>query len=101
MKNNVYIYIFIIAAVTYALRVIPLTVFKKPIKSRFIKSFLYYLPYVTLTVMTFPAIIYATESVYTGIAALAIGIITAWFSNNLFVVALSTSLVVYILELFI
>lgn len=100
MNHNVYIYIIIITAVTYALRVIPLTVFRKPIKSTFIKSFLYYLPYVTLTVMTFPAIVYATDSIYTGIAALIVGIITAWFSNNLFVVALSTSLIVFILELF-
>ncbi len=97
----IYLYILTIAVVTYLLRVIPLTIFRKPIKSTFIKSFLYYLPYVTLTVMTFPAIIYATDSIYSGIAALLIGIIVAWFSQNLFVVALSTCAVVFILELFI
>lgn len=101
MKHNIYIYIFVIALVTYFIRVIPLTLINKPIKNRFIRSFLFYVPYVTLAVMTFPAIINATKSIYSGIAAFAVGVITAWFSKNLFLVAISSCIVVYLLELFV
>lgn len=60
MTHNPWIYIFIMAAVSYAIRCLPMTLIRKPIKSRFIQSFLYYVPYVTLAVMTFPAIVEAT-----------------------------------------
>lgn len=100
MKHNIYIYIFVIALVTYLIRVLPLTFIKKPIKNRFVRSFLHYVPYVTLAVMTFPAILNATQSVYSGIAAFVVGVIVAWMSNNLFFVAVSSCLTVYILELF-
>lgn len=101
MKHNIYIYILIVAAVTYAIRAFPLTLIRKPIKSRFIRSFLYYVPYVTLTVMTFPAILSATNSIYSGIAALILGIVVAYLTENLFIVALSSCAVVFIIELFI
>lgn len=101
MKHNIYIYILIVAAVTYAIRALPLTLIRKPIKSRFIRSFLYYVPYVTLTVMTFPAILSATNSIYSGIAALILGIVVAYLTENLFIVALSSCAVVFIIELFI
>ena len=101
MKPNIYIYILIVAAVTYAIRALPLTLIRKPIKSRFIRSFLYYVPYVTLTVMTFPAILSATNSIYSGIAALILGIVVAYLTENLFIVALSSCAVVFIIELFI
>ncbi len=100
MKNNVYIYIFIMAAVTYAIRVLPLTLIRKQIKNRFIRSFLYYVPYVTLAVMTFPSILNATQSPYSGAAALIIGIAAAWFGFDLFKVALSCCGIVLIIELF-
>lgn len=58
--NNIYVYVFFMFAVTYAVRILPLTLIRKPIKSKFIKSFLFYVPYVTLAVMTFPAIIDAS-----------------------------------------
>ena len=60
MKNNVYAYILVMAVTTYLIRVLPLTLIRKPIKNKFIRSFLYYVPYVTLSVMTFPSIITAT-----------------------------------------
>ena len=100
MKNNVYIYIFIMATVTYAIRVLPLTLIRKQIKNRFIRSFLYYVPYVTLAVMTFPSILNATQSPYSGAAALIIGIAAAWFGFDLFKVALSCCGIVLIIELF-
>ena len=62
---NNYIYIAVMAAVSYTIRVLPLTLIRKPIKNQFIQSFLYYVPYVTLAVMTFPAIIHATPVSYT------------------------------------
>lgn len=101
MKHNMYIYILVTFAVTYLIRTLPLTLIRKPIKNRFIRSFLYYVPYVTLAVMTFPAIVNATDSIWSGIAALAVGILTAWFNGNLFVVACSSCLIVFIMELFI
>ena len=60
--NNTVIYILVMAFVTYLIRMLPLVVFRKPIRNRFFRSFLYYLPYVTLAVMTFPAIIDETTS---------------------------------------
>lgn len=100
MTTNVYIYILIMAAVTFAIRVLPLTLIKKQIENQFIQSFLYYVPYVTLAVMTFPAIINATQNSYSGIAAFAIGIFAAWRGFDLFKVAVSCCSVVFILELF-
>lgn len=99
MKIN-YLYILTMAAVSYAIRVLPLTLIKKPITNKFIRSFLYYVPYVTLAVMTFPAIIGATQSPVSGLIALLAGIAAAWFGADLFVVALSCCSVVFLLELF-
>ena len=99
MKIN-YLYILTMAAVSYAIRVLPLTLIKKPITNKFIRSFLYYVPYVTLAVMTFPAIIGATQSPVSGLIALLAGIGAAWFGADLFVVALSCCSVVFLLELF-
>ena len=62
MNHNVYLYILVMAGVTYLIRLLPLTLIKKEIKNVYIKSFLYYVPYVTLSVMTFPAILHATAS---------------------------------------
>ena len=60
MEHNIYIYIAVMALVTYAIRVLPLTLIRKEIKNPFIRSFLYYVPYTTLAVMTFPAILQET-----------------------------------------
>ncbi len=92
-------YILVAFAVTYAIRVLPLTLIRKQIKNRFIRSFLYYVPYVTLAVMTFPAIIDVTGNMWSGIAAFIVGIVTAYFSGNLFVVALSSCASVVAVEL--
>ena len=99
MKN--FIYIFIMAAVTYLIRVLPMTIFKKPIKSRFVQSFLYYVPYVTIAVMTFPAIIHATQSPISGAIALCVGIIAALLGAGLFPVAVICCAVVFAVEFFI
>lgn len=100
MTHNIYLYILIMAGVTYAIRVLPMTLIQKPIENRFFQSFLYYVPYVTLAVMTFPAIMEATQSPISGAAALLIGIAAAWFGLGLFPVAVSCCAVVLLLELF-
>ena len=100
MSHNIFFYILIMAVVSYAIRVLPLTLIRKQIKNRFIQSFLYYVPYVTLSVMTFPAIIEATQSPLSGAIALAVGIAAAWFGARLFKVAVSCCSVVFIVELF-
>ncbi len=99
MQGNVYIYIFIAAFVTYLIRVLPLTLIRKPIQNRFIKSFLFYVPYVTLAVMTFPAIIEATQSPIAGCVALIVGIVASWLGMGLFPVACICCVVVFIIEL--
>ncbi len=101
MRGNVYIYILIMAAVTFLIRVLPLTLIRKEIKNKLVKSFLYYVPYVTLAVMTFPAIIDATGSTLSGVLALAVGIVLAYFGAGLPVVAVLSCLTVFISELII
>lgn len=100
MQNNVYIYILIMFGVTYLIRVLPLTLIRKEIKNRTIRSFLYYVPYVTLAIMTFPAILDATNSTWSALAALIVGILLAWFGRSLFQVAVIACAVVFVLELF-
>ena len=99
MHHN-YIYIAIMALVSYAIRVLPLTLIRKPIINQFIQSFLYYVPYVTLAVMTFPAITEATQSPISGAIALAVGIAAAWMGASLFQVSVSCCVIVFIIELF-
>lgn len=99
--RNVYIYIFIMAGVSYLIRVLPLTLIRREIKSRFIRSFLHYVPYVTLTVMTFPAILEATASPISGLLALLVGMVAAWFGRSLLTVAVLSCLTVFLSELII
>lgn len=93
------LYIFAAAAVTYAVRVLPITLLRRPIESPFLQSFLYYVPYVTLSVMTFPAMIDATQSLAAGIAALAAGIFFAYRGASLPKVAALCCGTVLLLEL--
>lgn len=99
MTRNIYLYILVMAGVSYLIRSLPMTLLRKPIRSRFIQSFLYYVPYVTLAVMTFPAIVEATQSPVSGALALAAGILAAWLGCNLFQVALTCCGVVFLAEL--
>jgi len=94
-----YLSILVAFAVIYLIRVLPLTLIRRPIRSRFLRSFLYYVPYVTLAVMTFPAIVQATTSPVAGIAALAVGIAAALLGGSLLTVAGACCAVVFVLEL--
>ena len=99
--NNVYVYILVMSVTVFIIRVLPLTLIRKPISSRLIRDFLYYVPYVTLSVMTFPAIIDATDSMYAGLAALIIGGYAAYREMGLFRVTVICCITVLILESFI
>lgn len=98
MTHNPYIYIALMATVTLAIRILPLTLIRKQIKNQFLQSFLYYVPYVTLAVMTFPAIIDATQSPVFGSIALIVGMITAWFGASLLQVSIACCMVVFFLS---
>ena len=95
MTYHIYLYILVMALVSYAIRVLP----RHQIQNRFLQSFLYYVPYVTLAVMTFPAILEATQSPISGALALIVGIVAAWFGASLFRVAVSCCAVVFVTEL--
>lgn len=97
---NIYLYILTMALTTYLIRVLPLTIFRKPIKSRFLRSFLHYVPYACLTAMTFPAILSSTASIISGAAALIVAVALAYKGKSLIVVALSSSAVVLLTEFF-
>lgn len=94
-----YAYILVMAAVSYAIRVLPMTLIRKPIRSPFVRSFLYYVPYVTLTVMTFPAIVDATQSPVAGALALIVGLVAAWLGAGLLPVAVLCCAAVFLTEL--
>jgi branched-subunit amino acid transport protein len=97
---SVAIYIFVMAGVTYLIRMIPFTFFRKKIRSRFFRSFLFYIPYAVLSAMTIPAIFYTTHNTYTAIAGTAVAVILAFMEMPLIVVALAASGSTFLLGLF-
>lgn len=96
---NIYVYIAAMAITTYLIRMLPLTIFRKPIKSRFLRSFLYYVPYACLTAMTFPSILSSAGSLAAGIAALIVAVVLSYMEKSLIVVALSSSAAVLAVQL--
>lgn len=96
-----YIYIIGMCIITSAIRILPLLILRRPIKNRFLRSFFYYVPYVTLSVMTFPAIVNATDSPVSGALAFAAGLILSWIGANMITVSAACCVVVFIAELFI
>lgn len=99
MQHNVYLYILAMAASAYLVRVLPLTLLRRPIRNRTVRSFLYYVPYVTLAVMTFPSILEATQSTWSALAALAVGILLAASGKKLFTVSVLCCVTVFLCEL--
>ena len=95
---NIYIYILVMAVTTYLIRALPLTVFRKPIRSQFLRSFLHYVPTACLTAMTFPAILYATENWISGAVGLAVGLFLSLRNKSLIVVAVSSCAAVFLME---
>ena len=95
---KIYLYIFVMAVTTYLIRALPLTLLKKPIRSRFLRSFLYYVPVACLTAMTFPAILYATDHVVSGAVGLLTGVLLAYKNKSLIVVAVASCGAVFLME---
>lgn len=99
MNHNIYIYILVMAGVTYLIRMLPLTLIRKEIKSTYIRSFLYYVPYVTLAVMTFPAILSATSNIWSAAVGFAVALILAYMRKSLILVSLLSCASVFLVEL--
>lgn len=100
MTHNVYACLLVMSLTIYAVRALPLTLLQKEIRSPFIRSFLYYVPYVSLSVMTFPAILSATASFWSGLIGFAAAVVIAWIDGNLFRVSIGACIAVYVAELF-
>ena len=96
--RNIYMYIFVMAATTYLIRLIPLLLSKKEIKSPFVKSFLFYVPYVCLAAMTFPAILFSTSSIISASAGFVTAVILAYQEKSLLTVAIFACVAVFITE---
>ena len=96
---NPYLYIACMAGITFLIRVLPLTLIRKEIKNKTLRSFLYYVPYVTLAVMTFPSILSATQSPLAAATALVAAMLLAWFGVSLFGVAIASCVTVFLVEL--
>lgn len=94
----VYIYIFVMALVTYLIRMIPLTLVRGKIENQFVGSFLYYVPYTCLTAMTFPAILYATGSIWSALAGVVTAVVLAFYNKSLVTVAAFACLAVFVTE---
>ena len=99
MGHSVYLYILGMWAVSYLIRVLPLTLIRREITNKTIRSFLFYVPYVTLAVMTFPSILSATQTPVSAALALVAGLAMAWFGLSLFQVSVLCCAVVFVVEL--
>lgn len=99
MNSSLLVYILLMIVVTNLIRIIPVTLIRGRIRNRFVRSFLYYVPYVTLAVMTVPAIVDAASTPFAGIMALALGIVAAWYGMGLFPVAIICCVIVFLLGL--
>lgn len=98
---NYAIYLFVMAGITYLIRMVPLVLVKKKIKNKYVLSFLYYIPYAVLSIMTFPAIFYSTSSIISAIAGTVTALILAYKNRSMVLVAAFSSLAVFITELLI
>ncbi|MBP5716071.1 MAG: AzlD domain-containing protein [Bacteroidales bacterium] len=98
--SELILYLGLTALTANLVRVLPMLLIRGRIRNRFVRSFLYYVPYVTLAVMTFPSILLATQSPWAGLAALLLGIVVAWRGWNLFSVATLCCVTVFVLEFF-
>ena len=93
--TNIYLALTVMALTVYVIRVSPLLFLRKPIKNRWFRSFLYYVPYVTLSVMTFPALLTVTENPRCGLFALIVGVLISWFFGDLFAVSIACCITVF------
>ncbi|MDU4960998.1 MAG: AzlD domain-containing protein [Sporomusaceae bacterium] len=98
MSENLYLYMAVMAGVTYLIRLLPLTLLRRDIDNVYIKSFLHYVPFVTLSVMTFPAILDATASIWSAVSGFAAALMLAYTGSSLFKVSAAACVVVFLVE---
>lgn len=98
MKINFYIYLLVMAGVTYLIRMLPLVLVKSKIQNKFVLSFLYYIPYAVLSVMTIPAIFYSTASYVSALVGFIVAVVLAYFEKSLTKVAIAACVVVFVTE---
>lgn len=98
MKINFYIYLLVMAGVTYLIRMIPLVLVKSKIRNKFVLSFLYYIPYAVLSVMTIPAIFYSTASKVSAFVGFLVAVVLSYFEKSLTKVAIAACVVVFVTE---
>ncbi len=98
MKPDIYLYILVMAGVTYLIRMLPLTLARKEITNRWVKSFLYYVPYACLAAMTFPAILFAPNERIAGGVGFVVALVAAYMERSLLTVALLACGAVFIAE---
>jgi len=101
IRPEFFLYLLVMAGVTYLIRMLPLVLFKKKIKNRFVLSFLHYMPYAVLSVMTVPAMLYATGSIIAGAVGMLVALVSAYFNRSLITVALLTCIAAYITQVII
>ncbi len=99
--NNFWLYLLTMAGITYLIRMLPLVLLKKKITNKFLLSFLYYVPYAVLSVMTIPAIFTSTSYVISAVIGFAVAMILSYFEKSLVLVAASSCAIVYLVELII
>ena len=92
-------YLVVMAGVTYIIRAVPFVLFRKKIQNKFVRSFLYYIPYAVLAAMTIPAIFFSTGNIYSAVAGLAVAVVMSFFEKGLVTVAVSACITVYVAEL--
>ncbi len=97
--HSIYSYIIVMAVVTYLIRMLPLTLIRREIKSNFIKSFLYYVPYATLAAMTFPAILHASDDMRASVCGFAVALALSFRKKSLLTVAVCACIAVFVVEL--
>ncbi|MBQ7334984.1 MAG: AzlD domain-containing protein [Clostridia bacterium] len=99
MRTEVLLYVFVMALTTYLVRMLPVTLFRRQIKSRFAKSFFAYIPYAVLAAMTVPAIFGSTETLFSALAGMATAVVLAWFNQSLIVVSVAACIAAYLVGL--
>ncbi len=97
--NNLVLNLIVMAGITYLIRMVPLALVRGKIKSKFIKSFLFYIPYAVLAAMTFPSVFYSTGSVIPAVCATAVAVGLAYLEKGLLTVAITSCAVAYVVDL--
>lgn len=100
MRPEILLYVLVMALTTYFVRMLPMTLFRRKIKSRFARSFFYYIPYAVLAAMTLPAILYSTDGYLSALAGLAVAVVLSLLNQSLIVVSIAACVAAFLVGLF-